>query len=199
MSEPSAEFPPKEVIITPEDHQRKQAIREFTKACNNSGLNLREVEESNRRTGFEQTLGEHSYPFGHDGKNLWMALDANPENLKTPDAWNTNSLIPKDHPWITLREDGGRRLTLPEDNPLAQLIKNLPKENPALLVGYDGDWSVDIESAKGKFQIDQEGNVFVDFPEIEGDAYECKAAIADFGGSWQDGGWKKGSTQKFTV
>lgn len=178
--------------------QKRQALREFVRASNASGLKLLEAKKDDGREGFQQTLGDGSYPVGYDGANLWMALSADPEILETPNDWSTNSLVPKDHPWITQRE-GGRRLTLPEDNPLAQLVKNLPKENPALFVGYNGDWSVDKESAGGKFQIDEEGRVFVDLPETEGSAYRGKAVIADFGGSWEDGKWIPGSTQELTI
>jgi hypothetical protein len=178
--------------------QRRQTIRKFVEAANNSGLKLSETKEADGREGFWQILGEGSYPVGHDGKNLWMALDADPKNLKTPDDWNTNSLISKDNLWITQTESG-RRLTLPEDNPLAQLIKNLPKENPALLVGEYNKWTVDGQYASGKFQIGEKGEVFVDLPDVEGEAYECKVAVLNFPCSWKDGNWKKGSTQKLTV
>ena len=186
-----------EGLKTPEV-QKRHALRKFVRAANASGLDLREVRKTDGAEGFAQILGEGSYPVGYDGKNLWMALDADPATLDTPNAWNTNSVYPKDHSWITQTADG-RRLTLPEGNPLAQLIKNLPEDNPALLVGYDGNWTVDKEAASGKFQIDETGKVFVDIPDIEGAVYTCKAAIADFGGSWKDGKWIKGNPQEFTV
>jgi hypothetical protein len=196
MAEPTGEiYTGPELPKTPEI-QRRQAMRKFVEAANNSGLKLSEVKEADGREGFRQILGEGSYPVGHDGKNLWMTLDADPKNLKRPDDWNTNSLISKDNPCITKIENG-YRLTLSEDNPLAQLIKNLP--NQVSLAGEHNNWNVDEQSASGKFQRGENGEVFVDLPDVEGEAYECKVAILNFPCSWQDGNWKKGSTQQLTV